>query len=104
MTLLTDVADGEMGIVARQLGRPSERGRTDDRATWQCCQRAAAMPLVQHECVARILALQHRPDGHTERQRGGQVFQRVYDKVHATGTERILQVLGEERLFADLGQ
>ena len=91
----------EIGTQPLDQRLPAQRRGADDRAMRKLVQRAA---LAADEGIARILARQHRHDRKPRRQHGRHVLGRMHGEVDAAGEQRVLDLLGEQALAADLRQ
>ena len=92
----------EVGAIAREKRPPSQAARADATAGRQGHEAGASAAPAGEPDIARILALEHRGERQPRRQLGRQIIQAVHREVHMARGERLLDLLGEERLAGDL--
>ena len=104
------------GACRRSRGSARPRGRGGARGAGRCRRRLEVPTRAprgrassrgrrrRHQDVSRILARRERREHEAPRALGGQVLQAVDGQVHAPVQERLLDLLHEEALAADLGQ
>ena len=92
------------GRRARHLRLAAERSGPDPRTLRQVGKAIAARPVARDQHVARVLPLGNRRDLQPIRQPGRHVLHRVHREIDAPVQQRLLDLLGEEPLAADLGE
>ena len=94
----------------QQLRLPADRGGADQRAQRQAGERVGGIDRcigraqAEDQRVARVLARQRAGQHDAGRQRGLQVLQAVHREVDAAVGQRLVDLLGEQALAADVGQ
>ena len=91
--------DGKVRPQALDQGLPPQRCRADHRAARQIAQ---GFGLSADEGVARILARQKRRQHQAGRQHGGHVLRRMHREVDGAAEQRVLDLLGEQPLAAEV--
>ncbi len=93
--------DLQVRPVHQHLRRPAQRRGADPRALGQVHQR---LGMGGEEGVARVVALEDAGDGEALGQPRLHVLHRMDGDIHLVRVERLLQLLGEQALAADLGE
>ena len=91
--------DGEVRPQALDQGLPPQRCGADHGAARQIAQ---GFGLSADEGVARILARQKRRQHQAGRQHGGHVLRRMHREVDGAAQQRVLDLLGEQPLAANV--
>ncbi|KAI3486500.1 hypothetical protein L1887_49901 [Cichorium endivia] len=93
-----NVAEDQVRVSPSQLGYAADGGGADDRADGQLVEHLVRKASLDHESVARVLALEHGGEFETLWQSGGDVLEAVYDGVDGALLESDLELLGPDGL------
>ena len=91
----------QIGAVAQQLRLPAQRSRADARTLRQGRE---AWCLLRKKHVARVVARQHAGDLQPLGQPSLDILQRMHGEVDMAVDQRLIDLLGEQALAADLGK
>jgi hypothetical protein len=97
----------EIGIPSLQLCNPAHAARPDHSAGWKVIKRAhgppvdGGVPLLDHQTILPVFALEYRPERAAVGQRRGHVLEAVDEHVDLAREERDLELLRPERLAAE---
>ncbi len=93
-----NVAEDQVRVSPSQLGYAADGGGADDRADGQLVEHLVRQAGLDHEGIARILALKYGGKFETLGQSGGDVLETVYDGIDGALLESDLELLGPDGL------